>query len=147
MRESALNNKLRAFYWQIGLLKRNTYYSLRWTAIIETRREGGDSLAKNLAFHVEGGNTILTYDNMGLASTDIIAFRLGETRGKSKKDVAAMFCQANNDRHVSSSPESSLPRILDERISEKLGQDAEYMAVENQLATLYNRISTELVAC
>jgi hypothetical protein len=49
----ALNPKLQQLCLAIGLLERNTYYSLRRTAIIEVRRQHGTEHARQIAFHRE----------------------------------------------------------------------------------------------
>ena len=51
MRSGSLNDKLPSLCTMIGILDRNTYYSFRRTAIIETRRDSGLEGARELAFH------------------------------------------------------------------------------------------------
>jgi hypothetical protein len=54
MRSGALNPKLQDWCIEIGLFARNTYYSFRRTAIVETRRRDGSEAARDLAFHKPG---------------------------------------------------------------------------------------------
>jgi hypothetical protein len=61
MRSSALNPKLQDLCISIGLLARNTYYSFRRTAIVETRRKHGSEAARDLAFHKPGMYCIIIH--------------------------------------------------------------------------------------
>lgn len=53
---NALNEKLTKLCTSIGLTQRNTYYSFRRSAIIETLRKHGTEAAKNIGFHKPNAN-------------------------------------------------------------------------------------------
>jgi hypothetical protein len=144
MLESALNEKLQILCRQIGLYRRNTYYSFRRTAIIETRRRSADNMAKNLAFHVHNAHSILAYDNEGLSSTDITAFRLGEDHGRTAEEIAGMWRQSRVARLCS--PETNLPTLLKQRLQAKLPEDEEYIRAERKLADAYDNIYETLIS-
>ncbi|KAF2733773.1 hypothetical protein EJ04DRAFT_564779 [Polyplosphaeria fusca] len=75
-----LNAELQDMCEQVGLYKRNVFYSFRRTALTETRRRDGLESARELAGHVPDTNSIFQYDARGLADMDITAFRLQEQR-------------------------------------------------------------------
>ncbi|KAF2271518.1 uncharacterized protein EI97DRAFT_487294 [Westerdykella ornata] len=146
MTPEALNDKLKELCRRIGLLKRNTYYSLRRTAIIETRRTHGEAAARNLAFHVPDSGSLFAYDNVGFGDEDMTAFRLGEENGMTRKEIGEYFSQARIARIVPDASGSlkDLPAMLTETAKAKLPGDPEYIAMEKELKNLYDRIFQEL---
>jgi integrase len=97
MREAALNPVLKAISTDVGLWERNTTYSLRRTAIVETRRLEGTEFAQQLAGHIPGSTTIYAYDDSPLSDVDMTALRLGE-QGMSREDIRKTFSQMNTAR-------------------------------------------------
>lgn len=99
MRERALNPMLQEVCTAVGLLQRNTMYSLRRTAIIETRRKHSTETAQELAGHVPFGQAIFSYDHQPLADLDITNDRL-DLMTYSSAEMRRMFSQANTARYV-----------------------------------------------
>ena len=94
MSEQALNPKLQQLCTGIGLLDRNSYYSIRRTAIIEVRRQHSTESAKDFAFHKPSANSLFFYDNVGFGDIDMQQFRLGGPESMSREEVQKYFSQA-----------------------------------------------------
>ncbi|KAF2002156.1 hypothetical protein P154DRAFT_574468 [Amniculicola lignicola CBS 123094] len=141
MRLAALNPKLKQICASIGLLERNTYYSLRRTAIIEVRRRHGTEAAKDLAFHKPSANSLFFYDNVGFGDVDMQQMRLGGPEGMSREEVRKFFSQANVSRYTG---EESLTHSIDAEVKKRLPQQPEYINGELELKSLYEEISSAL---
>jgi hypothetical protein len=115
MREAALNPAITIIAGEIGLWARNTTYSFRTTAIVETRRVEGTEFAQQLAGHVPGGTAICSYDAVGLSDVDITALRLGE-EGISRAEIRTMFAQINT-------PKVDITRALMEDLKEYVSRE------------------------
>lgn len=147
MRIHALNPKLQQLCVGVGLIERNTYYSLRRTAIIETRRKHGTEAAKDLAFHVASANSLFFYDNVGFGDVDMQQFRVGGADGMSREEVQKFFSQANLARWRSAQEqdqELSLQQVLDQKVKAQLQLHPEYIASELGLKDLYESIGNKL---
>jgi hypothetical protein len=93
MHESALNPKLREMCTMVGLLARNSMYSWRRGAIVDSRRKQGTEMSSELANHVQGGKSIYSYDS-GLGDVDFSNIRMG-LEGKDRESIRKMFDQAS----------------------------------------------------
>lgn len=91
MRIAALNPKLQQLCTVVGLLERNTYYSLRRSAVIGVRHEHGTELAQQIAHHKPSTNSLFFYDNVGFGDMNMQNFRMGldGDGGLSRADVQA----------------------------------------------------------
>ncbi|OAG05100.1 uncharacterized protein CC84DRAFT_1260348 [Paraphaeosphaeria sporulosa] len=147
MRMDALNTKLQELCISIGLMVRYTYYSFRRTAIIETLRKSGLDAAKRLANHAPGTNSVNdSYDNEGLADTDITADRLdiSETRMTSK-EIRHWAGQARLRYDPAASEDFvDLRGALKARVAEAKQDDAQYVEIELALANLYQQMLFKL---
>jgi hypothetical protein len=93
MHERSLNPKLQDICQRIGLYARNTLYSLRRTAIIETRRSAGTEQAQELAAHKMQGVAVYSYDHLILEDFDISNAR--NNKGTiDRAGIRQMFSQA-----------------------------------------------------
>jgi hypothetical protein len=78
MKTDALNTKLHQVCTDVGILARNTMYSFRRSAIIDTSRKFGQDAARALAGHSAGSNSYFFYDTDLTRTCDIGAERIGE---------------------------------------------------------------------
>ncbi|KAK6429522.1 hypothetical protein LTR95_014330 [Oleoguttula sp. CCFEE 5521] len=97
MTEIQLSPKVQSICVAVGLLGRNTIYSFRRTAIVDTRRKHGTEVSQELAGHVMGGTSIYSYDNMFLADQDLANDR-NDLPVIDRKAIRTMFAQVNTDR-------------------------------------------------
>ncbi len=97
MHEKHLTPKLQEMCTAVGLLQRNTMYSLRRTAITESRRKHGTEHAQDLAFHARGGASIYAYDDLAYQDFDIANDR-NNLDGMSRTQIREMFSQAATSR-------------------------------------------------
>ncbi|CAN9084703.1 unnamed protein product [Alternaria alternata] len=146
MPSSALNPKLQQLCTGVGLLERNTYYSLRRTAIVETRREHGTEKAKDLAFHVANANSLFFYDNVGFGDLDMQHFRQGGDETMSREEIRKYFSQANLARYQQTDDydDASLGQVLNEQVRDRLHNHDEYIAKEQELKDLYTEVGKKL---
>jgi hypothetical protein len=94
MREKALNGKLREMCDLVDLFGRNTTYSFRRGAIVDTRRKSGTETAQTLAGHtLLSGNTIRVYDEYRLADRDIADIKDG-SETTSQASIRKVFSRA-----------------------------------------------------
>jgi hypothetical protein len=149
MQTQALNEKLNKLCVSIGLYQRNTYYSLRRSAIIETRRKHGTETAKDLALHKATGNSLLFYDNVGMGDVDINAMRLGHEAGMSRDQVRDFYSQYKTRIDMSSDSDAVFDKVnlktsIDREVKDRLRNDEEYIAVETAHAALLDEASAKL---
>ena len=97
LHERKLTPKLQEMCNAVGLLQRNTMYSLRRTAITESRRKHGTEHAQDIAFHARGGTSIYSYDDTAFQDFDIANDRL-DLDGLSRQELRQMFSQAATSR-------------------------------------------------
>ena len=129
MREAALNPALRIMADEVGLWSRNTTYSLRRTAIVETRRMKGTEFAQQLAGHVPGGLAIYAYDVDGVMDVDVVAMRLGES-STSREEIRSIYAQINT---VKVDVTALLKKELLGYVEENMRTHDEYIKAENLL--------------
>ncbi|KAJ4305039.1 hypothetical protein N0V90_000568 [Kalmusia sp. IMI 367209] len=146
MRINALNPKLQQLCAAVGLLERNTYYSICRTAIIKVRREHGTEAAKDIAFHKPSANSLFFYDNVGFGDIDMQQFRLGGPEGLTREEVRHYFSQANLARWdpTQEDEELSFKQLLDQQVKELLPKQEEFISNELQLKKLYEQIGNML---
>ncbi|KAF1953205.1 hypothetical protein CC80DRAFT_507400 [Byssothecium circinans] len=145
MTEKALNPKLAKLCASIGLLERNTYYSLRRTAIIETCRGAGTEVAKDLAFHKASANSIMFYDNVGFGDMDMTSFRLSGPAGMGREEVRKFFSQTNMTTWKPEEGEHlNLKQMLESQVKQRLVEQEDYIEVEMKLKSIYNEIGDGL---
>ncbi|KAK6431995.1 hypothetical protein LTR95_011842 [Oleoguttula sp. CCFEE 5521] len=169
MNEHTLNDKLREMCIMVGLLSHFSMYSLRRSAIIETRRSSGTEFAKELAGHKPYSTAIVSYDNVGLADVDITALRLGEDAGMvSRQTIRDMFSQSRIARFQEPNPTpdpgftgaatvtptmttpsaitstSQLKNHLEDRAKDTMHADQQYIDIELELSALLNDIAAQL---
>ncbi|KAF2710844.1 hypothetical protein K504DRAFT_453891 [Pleomassaria siparia CBS 279.74] len=138
MLADALNAKLQQLCKGVGLMERNTYYSLRRTAIIEVRRNHGTEAAKDLAFHVASADSLFFYDNAGFGDVDMQQLRLGGPEGMSRAEVQKYFSQANLARwHAMPEQKLTFTELLNQRVKSQLPLQWEYGVSELALRKLY----------
>lgn len=99
MHERSLNPKLQEMCSRVGLYSRNTIYSLRRTAIIETRRTEGTETAQELAMHQMQGRAVYSYDHAVLEDFDIANARNQKGRME-RDDIRHMFSQSVIKRYI-----------------------------------------------
>ncbi|CAN9083863.1 unnamed protein product [Alternaria alternata] len=146
---NALNTKLQQLCVSIGLTARNTYYSFRRSAIIETRRKHGTEAAKDIAFHKPEANSLFFYDNVGMGDKDITAMRLGVEAGMSREEVKDFFAQYRHRIDISSesgaaADKENLKNIIEKEVRDSLKYDEEYVEGEKAHAALLDEGSTKL---
>jgi hypothetical protein len=145
MLNHALNAKLQQICTGIGLLERNTYYSLRRTAIIETRRSHGTEKAKDLAHHVASANSLFFYDNVGFGDVDMQQFRQGGLESMSRDEIRKYFSQTNLARYQSvGDNETTLRQAVDQGVRDRLHASESYVSKETELKQLYQEVGDEL---
>jgi hypothetical protein len=66
-----LNIRLQQLCRGIGFVERNTYYSLRSTAILKIWRRHGKKEAKDIAFHMASSNSLFYYNDVGVGDDDM----------------------------------------------------------------------------
>jgi hypothetical protein len=143
----ALNPKLQQLCAGVGLMERNTYYSLRRTAIIEVRRKHGTDKAKDLAFHVASANSLFFYDNVGFGDVDMQQFRQGGPETMTRDDVQKYFSQANLARWPAAKEDGlSLKGEIEQAVAEQLIQHEEYIQKNVELKNLYEKAGDKLEA-
>ncbi|KAK7180359.1 hypothetical protein DPSP01_013128 [Paraphaeosphaeria sporulosa] len=156
MNTRALNDKLQKLCASIGLIERNTYYSLRRTAIIETRRKEGKLSAQDLAGHVPTANSLVFYDNMGFGDLDLTRFRLRKDSGEvltgnemSREELRDFFSQKNIARIQpetgSEGPRKTFKEQVEETANARLRESEEYAATELALNQILDDIETKLL--
>ncbi|KAK4569751.1 hypothetical protein LTR86_002720 [Recurvomyces mirabilis] len=153
MKERPLNEKLQQMCRMTGLLNSFTMYSLRRTAIIETRRTEGTEMAKELAGHNPYSTAIISYDNVGLGDVDITALRLGDKESMvSRQKLRDMFSQSRIAKFQPEAAASSsstdagatLSTVINERTKAAMQADQEYIDIETELSDACNAISIQL---
>jgi hypothetical protein len=149
MQMDALNEKLNKLCVSIGLTERNTYYSFRRSAIIETRRKHGTEVAKDLAMHKPEANSLFFYDNVGMGDKDINAMRLGEEAGMSREEVRDFYSQYKRRVVFPSDSKTTfdkdnLKSIIEREVAARLKKDEEYIAAETAHAALLDKASERL---
>lgn len=97
MNESQLTPKLQEMCNAVGLMERNTMYSLRRTAITESRRTHGTEHAQDIAFRVRGGGSTYSYNDTAFQDFDIANDR-HNLEGFSRTEIRQMFSQAATSR-------------------------------------------------
>jgi menaquinone-dependent protoporphyrinogen IX oxidase len=141
----ALNPKLQQLCTGVGLIERNTYYSLRRTAIIEVRRKHGTEQAKDIAFHVASANSLFFYDNVSFGDVDMQQFRLGGPESMSREEVQKYFSQANLARwQPAEDDELTFKEALEQAVKEQLPIQDGYITQELELKQLYDEVSNKL---
>lgn len=152
MKEGSLNDKLREMCVKVGLLGHNTIYSLRRSAIIETRRATDTEFAKQLAGHGETSHCLAAYDVVGLADVDITSIRLG-AEGVSRDAMRDAFAQSRIGRVDEQTGKSSAPSLgsvtglkeqLEEQTIAAMQADSKYVAIEVELSELLGEIAAQL---
>jgi hypothetical protein len=144
MREGALNDKLQRLCTAIGLFKRNTYYSFRRNAIVETRRKHGTEAARDLAFHKPDGRALFAYDHSGVGDLDVTAMRLGEEQ-LSRDEVRKFFSQANINRYTPDKALWNLEMELRKRCKNLLSEHPKFIETEEALMAIYDRLQSALL--
>lgn len=150
MQSNALNEKLNKLCVSIGLTDRNSYYSFRRSAIIETRRKHGTEAAKDIAFHQPAANSLFFYDNVGMGDQDITALRLGVEAGMSRDEVKEFYAQYKRRVVIPSNSSTgvdkeTLKSIIDKEVKDGLKDDEEYIGAEISHAALLDEGSDKLV--
>ncbi|CAE7216402.1 hypothetical protein PTTW11_10820 [Pyrenophora teres f. teres] len=141
----ALNAKLQQLCTGIGLLERNSYYSLRRTAIIEVKRDHGTEKAKDLAFHVASSNSLIYYDNIGFGDLDMGQFRLGGPESVSREEIQKYFSQANLTKWQPIDDEApTLTQSINQATKDQLREEPEYISREQNLKRLYDETGDQL---
>jgi hypothetical protein len=141
----SLNQKLQQLCTGVGLLERNSYYSLRRTAIIEVKKRHCTEKATQIAFHVASGCSLLHYDNVGFGDTDMQSFRLGGPEIMTKGEVRSFFPQSNISRWTpKEGDEPTLLETIWRQVKARLPLDAAYVAMQEELQTLYGEAKTML---
>lgn len=134
MREFSLVSKLKEMCLAVGLLDRNTTYSWRRTALV----------ARELAGHLSGFDSIYSDDAVGLNDMDISAMRLG-FESMSRDDLRAALAQAVVSRvDIENDPtmlNASLTQQLKEEARAKLLVDLEYVAHEKDMTDFLHSIT------
>ena len=136
-----MNVKLREMCDTVGLLDRNTLYSFRRAAIIETRRTMGTEVAKELAGHNQDSQTIYEYDDEPLEDLDLVNMRL-DLEQMSRAELRAMFAQATLARakiHPANSTTESVVERLRKEADLRAREDEEYR-VSHVRCCRYSRV-------
>lgn len=148
MRIAALNPKLQQLCTAVGLLERNTYYSLRRSAVIEVRHEHGTELAQQIAHHKPSANSLFFYDNVGFGDMNMQNFRMGldGDGGLSRADVRKFFSQAHLARWQAdeASQGMTLEEVFNSRVKASLPDEPDYQDMELQLKEFYEKIGNQL---
>jgi hypothetical protein len=115
-------------------------YSLRRTAIIETRRIEGTEAARELANHRPGSGTIQIYDDKGLAEIDITATQLGEV-AVSRDEIRKIFHIATTARVIMSGCDAPFEYVklrgeINMWVEEQIRKDANWVKSERELDAL-----------
>lgn len=138
MRSFALNCKLQEICKLVGIQDRNTMYSWRRTAIVETRRTHGTEMAKELANHSLDFSltALMAYDDEGLADMDLTSTRLNEEKVPHSY-LRELFGQIRLCDASSTLPTPAvLAQNLTKYVDEAMQKDDPYILTEESIASL-----------
>lgn len=150
MQSNALNEKLSKLCVSIGILARNTYYSLRRSAIIETRRKHGTEAAKDLALHKPDGHSLLFYDNVGMGDVDMTSMRMDTEAGMSRDQIRDFFAQYRSRVQMPSDSDdvfdkANVKTAIDNEVKHRLKGNEDYIQTETSHATLLEEATQKLL--
>jgi hypothetical protein len=155
MTEQALNLKLREMCDMVGLYGRNTMYSFRRGAIVDSRRKLSTEEAQQIASHREGGGTIYSYDESPEQDQDLANLR-GGTERMSKADIRETFSQALTKRVVVDSEEMApitgaktgedQGRMIWREAVNRADNDPQTTVLENTISTAFSNAKQLLIA-
>jgi hypothetical protein len=95
-----LNFRLQQLCRGIGFLERNTYYSLRSTAILKIWCRHGTKEAKDIAFHMASSNTLFYYNDFGVGDDDMQQFRIGRRETMIREDLRGLFSRRHRNAGI-----------------------------------------------
>jgi hypothetical protein len=144
MKESSLNPKLREICDLVGLFERNTMYSFRRTALVESRRTSGTEFAREVANHTVDGDSIWAYDHDSLEDFDMTNFRLKNDSSVSRESLRQRFSQAETRRVTANENELPLTHQMAEYSTLHGQQDPSYVAMEVELTNTLIDVSDAL---
>lgn len=129
---SDISDKLKEMCLLIGLYKRNTFYSFRRTAIVETRRSRGSEAAASPAGYKDL-RSLFYYDLDDMADVDLTSFSSGQEGGVSR-ELRRYFSQVSLARYQPADRKApDLKQAIKLRVEDELRNNVDYIQAGTEL--------------